>query len=108
MPDDRERPYTRSEQPAYPTVSASPGEVTERLGIFCSHPAHTFWPDGVSLMDGARVDVSKIQGHRQLTDLYLAGLAVHHLGKLATFDTRIPIVGLINPPADILEIIPTV
>ncbi len=42
-----------------------------------------FWPDSVSYTD---VDVSTIQGHRQVTDSYLAALASHGLGQLATFD----------------------
>ncbi len=42
-----------------------------------------FWPDSVSYTD---VDVSTIQGHRQVTDSYLAALAGHGLGQLATFD----------------------
>jgi len=28
--------------------------------------------------------------HRQITDVYLLGLAAHHGGKLATFERRIP------------------
>ena len=42
-----------------------------------------FWPDSVSYTD---VDVSTIHGHRQVTDSYLAALARHGSGRLATFD----------------------
>lgn len=42
-----------------------------------------FWPDSVSYID---IDVSTIRGHRQVTDSYLAALARHGSGQLATFD----------------------
>lgn len=42
-----------------------------------------FWPDSVSYTD---IDVSTIHGHRQVTDSYLAALARHGSGRLATFD----------------------
>lgn len=42
-----------------------------------------FWSDSISYAD---VDVSTIHGHRQVTDSYLAALARHGSGRLATFD----------------------
>lgn len=42
-----------------------------------------FWPDSLSYAD---VSLATIQGHRQVTDSYLAALAAHHSGRLATFD----------------------
>ena len=45
-----------------------------------------FWPDAISYRD---VDGSTIQGHRQVTDTYLATLARHHGGRLATLDTAL-------------------
>lgn len=45
--------------PAYPTVSASPVEVTRRLRTFCSQPGHAFWSDVVSLTDSTLFDVSR-------------------------------------------------
>jgi toxin-antitoxin system PIN domain toxin len=94
--------------PAYPTVSAGPGEITERLRIFCNEPGHLFWHDVVSLTDATTFDVSKLSGHQQITDLYLVGLAAHHGGRLATLDTSIPISGLVGAPADVVEVIPIV
>ena len=92
--------------PAYPTVSASPGEVTERLRIFCTQPGHAFWQDVLSLTDSTVLDVSRLSGHQQITDLYLAGLAACQGGKLATFDTSIPVAALVGAPADVVEVIP--
>jgi toxin-antitoxin system PIN domain toxin len=44
---------------------------------------HEFWADDVSYLD---VPVKGIQGHRQVTDAYLATLAGRHGGVLATMD----------------------
>lgn len=42
-----------------------------------------FWPDSVSY---ATVSLDRVLGHRQVTDAYLAALAVSNGGRLATFD----------------------
>ena len=91
--------------PVYPTVSVSPGEVTDRLRVFCSAREHVFWPDAVSWTDPTLLDNSQLRGHQQLTDLYLVGLALRHSGKLATFDSRIPIAALVGGTPEIVEII---
>jgi toxin-antitoxin system PIN domain toxin len=93
--------------PAYPTVSASPVDVLARLRLFCSHAGHVFWPDSPSLTDSTLFDLSKIQGHRQITDVYLAGLAARNGGKLATFDSAIPTAALVGVSADVATVIPT-
>jgi hypothetical protein len=91
--------------PAYPTVSARPDEAAERLRIFCTDPGHVFWYDVLSLTDSTVFDVSKLSGHQQITDLYLVGLAAHYGGKLATFDTSIPVRGLVAASAAVIELI---
>jgi toxin-antitoxin system PIN domain toxin len=65
--------------------------VVQRLAQACRQNIHAFWPDGVSLLDPAVVDPTRIHGPRQLTDIYLLALAVKHEGKLVTFDAGIPI-----------------
>ncbi|MCH8044113.1 MAG: PIN domain-containing protein [Planctomycetes bacterium] len=92
--------------PAYPTVSASPGEAVQRLQVFCREPGHVFWSDDASLNDKSLFDVGQLSGHQQITDLYLAGLAAHHGGMLATFDTRIPTAALQIARTDVVEIVP--
>ena len=62
--------------------------------------------DSLSILDTAVFDLSKTQGHRQMTDIYLAGLAHRRGGKLATFDASIPVSAIVSAPADIIEIIP--
>lgn len=42
-----------------------------------------FWPDDLSYAD---VSLVHLRGHRQVTATYLAALAVHHDGLLATLD----------------------
>jgi toxin-antitoxin system PIN domain toxin len=51
---------------------------------------HAFWPDDISLLDPARFDRRLNLGPRQLTDVYLLGLAVKNNGRLATLDRGIP------------------
>lgn len=74
--------------PGYPNgipVSA----VAERLALACRDPSHEFWPDDLSLLDAKRVNVRKIHGPRQLTDVYLLAIAVQRNGQLVTFDAGI-------------------
>jgi uncharacterized protein len=60
--------------------------VRRRLQQACSELDHEFWPDDVSLRDDSRVAFSRVQGHNQITDLYLLALAVSRGGCVATFD----------------------
>lgn len=75
--------------PAYPTITATPSEVAERVLEFCSAADHHFWPDDVSITDETLFRWPMIGGHQKLTDVYLLGLAVRHHGRLVTFDKSI-------------------
>jgi toxin-antitoxin system PIN domain toxin len=77
--------------PAYPGRRTSLQDATSRLGQFCSSGGHAFWVEPVSLRDAARFRLNHVQGHRQLTDVYLLALAVERQGRLVTFDGSIPI-----------------
>jgi len=46
-------------------------------------PRVRFWPDDLCY---SRADLAAIRGHRQVIDAYLASLAAHHHGHVATFD----------------------
>lgn len=51
-------------------------------------PNHSFWQDSLTL---AEVDLRlgrRIKGPNQITDAYLLTMAVHHKGRLVTFDYR--------------------
>ena len=63
--------------------------VRARLQQACRSLDHEFWPDDVSLRDDTLVDFSRVQGHQQVSDLYLLALAVRHGGRLVTFDRAI-------------------
>lgn len=63
--------------------------VRARLQLACRSLDHAFWPDDVSLRDDTLVDFSRVQGHQQVSDLYLLALAVHHGGRLVTFDRSV-------------------
>lgn len=65
-------------------------EAGEALRSLVSRKGHEFWPDEPSYLDAASSLFNRMQGHRQITDAYLLGLAKHHGGKLATLDTAIP------------------
>ena len=75
---------------AYSAVDATPAEVTRRLRNLCSGTGHHFWPDSVALFDETLFRAASIVSHRQITDVYLLGLAVRNHGRLATFDRSIP------------------
>lgn len=77
-------------QPAYPNPLPT-AAVIERLAGATRHPRHQFWPDDLSILDRGVVEHRHIHGPRQVTDLYLVALAVHHKGRFATFDDAIPI-----------------
>jgi len=52
---------------------------------------HQLWPDDISILDAAHFRHAHMHSPRQLTDLYLLGLAVKHQGRLVSFDQRIPL-----------------
>jgi hypothetical protein len=73
--------------PSYPNRPGDAGVVLALLRKFCAAEGHHFWPDSVSLR--TTLAANAILTHKQVTDLYLLGLAVAQNGKLATFDARI-------------------
>jgi toxin-antitoxin system PIN domain toxin len=64
-------------------------EAREALLRFTQQPGHVYWPDDPSYLDATRTLFARMQGHRQITDAYLLGLAIHNEGKLATLDRGI-------------------
>jgi toxin-antitoxin system PIN domain toxin len=72
-------------------VRFTPNELIVSLRTFATQSDHEFWADAISLRDPAIFRGDHIHGSRQITDLYLLGLAAKHGGRLATFDESIPI-----------------
>lgn len=62
---------------------AEPETAVRLLASLVAHPRHRFWPDSIGYTE---VAWQGVMGHRQVTDAYLAALARHHGGKLASFD----------------------
>lgn len=65
---------------------------------------HTFWPCDLSITDTTRFPQDQILGPKQLTGVYLLGLAAIN-GKLVTFDSRISITAVIGAAKHNLEIL---
>jgi uncharacterized protein len=75
------------------------GSALAALNGLAAHPRHRFWPDAIGY---AGISWRGVIGHRQVTDAYLAGLARHFDGKLATFDR-----GLAATHADVALLVNT-
>ena len=91
--------------PAYGVSNVRVSELVNRLSRFCGSGHHRFWPDVISLRDPAIFRANRIAGPRQLTDVYLLGLARKHGGTLATFDRTIPVNALAAGAGSVLEVI---
>lgn len=75
-------------KPGYPFPGLTVDRVRGILPELVLVEGHRFWPDSFSLLDANRINLSDA-GSKQLTDLYLMGLAATHGERLATFDRTI-------------------
>jgi len=57
------------------------------LQSIVNNPGHSFWPEDLSLCDARAFPF--LPAAKDLTDIYLLGLAVKNGGRLATFDSKI-------------------
>ncbi len=76
--------------PGYPNAR-SVGEIVERLRSATADRTHAFWADNESFLDEGLVDVTRVHGPRQISDVYLLALAVANRGRLVTFDASIAV-----------------
>jgi len=77
------------------------------LNISLKHPAHRFWAADIAFGDAVRRFQGRLVGHKQVTDAYLLGLALHKRGKVATLDRSLA--ALLDPKSterDRVEVIP--
>lgn len=72
--------------PAFSPDAVSAAEAIDLLAEALRRPTHEFWPDELSFPDAAAYLKSNLSGHKQITDIYLLGLAMHHHARLVTFD----------------------
>lgn len=74
-------------QPAYRGTRRTPSEAVALLRSMKQSRSwtHTFWADDYSISDPASVAAEKLVTAGQITDVYLAALAMRKGGKLVTF-----------------------
>lgn len=91
-------------QAGYPN-RAPAQEVAVRLAEACSHSAHEFWADDISVMPPGALDWTRLVAARHLTDAYLLALAVHRDGRFVSLDRNIPIAAVTDAKARHLVVI---
>jgi toxin-antitoxin system PIN domain toxin len=91
--------------PSYGAAVSRPNELVQRLRQFCASGHHLFWAETISLRDTQIFNPSFIAGHRQVSDVYLLGLAKNMGGRLATFDRTIPLGAVLGASRDSLAIV---
>jgi toxin-antitoxin system PIN domain toxin len=91
--------------PAYGSPVRGVAAALEHLKRFCASGHHEFWADAVSLTDAALFKPSFVRGHRQITDVYLLGLACRKAGRLVTFDRSISLQSVAGAGRGVLEVI---
>jgi uncharacterized protein len=72
--------------PAFSPDAVTPNEAMTLLSANLQHPAHEFWKGDIPFVDAVKAFRQGIVGHRQVTDAFLLGLAIHNKGRLATMD----------------------
>ena len=69
-------------------------KAIDTLSQAVATPGHEFLSENISLLNQQLVAHEHIQGHQQLTDIYLLALSVSHGARFVTLDTRIPLVAV--------------
>ena len=69
-------------------MSTSPSNAVHVLRALSAATGHEFWPDDVRFVTDEPL-LTKLRGHKQITDAHLVALARYHEGHLVTFDRAI-------------------
>lgn len=69
-------------------VDPSIAAAWRTLEAYHAHSRHVFWPENFSYTE---IDPTRLTGHRQVTDSWLAELAHRKGGKLATLDEALSV-----------------
>jgi hypothetical protein len=72
--------------PVLGSAALNVNDAISFLEINLNQPAHQFWPDEIGIAQAVRPFASRLQGHKQLTDAYLLGFAIHKNAKFATLN----------------------
>jgi uncharacterized protein len=94
-----------SRTPGTPARAPVLEDAIARLAEVRQSDDHVFWQDSVSVGDGESFAPAHIQGHRQLTDVYLLGLAVANHSRLVTFDRSVSLQAVAGAEPQHLEIL---
>jgi uncharacterized protein len=89
--------------PNYPGLSGSVSVAAKLLQRLRRQKGHEFWADDYSIVDGP-IDLCRLAGHKQITDLYLLGLAVRRKGRFTSVDKHIP-AELVQGEAEAYEVV---
>lgn len=73
----------------YPNSMKSPAHAAAMLAELKEASAHQFWHESVSVLDSGLFRLEHVTSPKQITDIYLLGLAVRHGGHFVTFDRHI-------------------
>jgi toxin-antitoxin system PIN domain toxin len=82
-----------------------PSELIRLLNTFAANSDHEFWADDLSLRGKAHFVADRIHGSRQVTDIYLLGLAASHGARLVSFDESIPVSAVLRAKSRNLVVI---
>jgi uncharacterized protein len=69
--------------------AVEPQEAAALLEENLRDARHRFWADDVSFAKAVQPFFKRLKGHKQVTDAYLLGLALHKRGKLVSLDQGI-------------------
>ena len=75
--------------PAFSPNALTVADALDLLRANLGHPSHRFWEDDIPFLQSVEPCDDRLVGHRQISDAYLLGLAIHRRGKLATLDRAI-------------------
>ncbi len=67
----------------------TPREACVLLRHIVKLPGHVFWTDDIDLSSTEHIAWERLGSHSQVTDAHLLALALHHGGRLATFDREL-------------------
>ena len=71
------------------SLARTPRDACALLRRIVKLPGHVFWTDEIDLSSTDHIAWERLGSHSQVTDAHLLAIALHHGGKLATFDREI-------------------
>lgn len=93
-------------QPKYRGARRTAPEAIELLRSMKAEAlqSHVFWADDCSISDSESVMHERLVAPSQITDVYLAALALRHGGRFLTFDRGIPWQCIRGASSELVEI----